>query len=272
MNEATQKPVFVTKFGKKPLGGLLSHRRRRYGTVLAMVATVVFGVWLQGFAEGPKASEDLLATLRQIPSATLADAVDEIVGRRGFMSYDMRPISLKGRMAGRAKTVLYGPVSENTDSKNLGPLFGVQIIDESGPGDVMVAVTGDLNITALGGLMATTAKVRGMEGVVVDGAVRDVEQTEALELSVFARSISPATMVGRYTSIARDVPVVCGGVTVSPGDYIVGDRDGVVCIPSGQVKEVVARALEMEETEKRMMPKIYEIKSLLKVIEIFKRI
>ena len=188
------------------------------------------------------------------------------------MSYDMRPVSLKIRMAGRAKTALFGPSGEKIKTKNTGPVSAVQIIDESGSGDILVVVTGDLNVTGLGGLMATTAKVRGMEGVVVDGAVRDTDKIEALGLSVFSRSISPATMLGRFTSLARDVPVVCGGVTVSPGDYIVGDRDGVVCIPAGQVDAVLERALQMEEAEKKMVPMIYKIKSLQKVVEMFKRI
>ena len=79
-------------------------------------------------------------------------------------------------------------------------------------------------------------------------------------------------MLGRAASIGRDVPVICGGVTVSTGDYIVGDRDGVVCVPAAHVNQVIARALEMEATEKKMIPKIHELKSLQKVVELFKRI
>jgi 4-hydroxy-4-methyl-2-oxoglutarate aldolase len=224
------------------------------------------------FADDSSPADGVLAQLQNIPAATLSDAVDQVIGRRGFMSYDMRPISLEKRMAGRAKTVLFGPSGEKTKEKNRGPLYGIQVIDESGPGDIMVVVTGDLNITGLGGLMATTASVRGMSGVVVDGAVRDVDEIRNLGFSVFCRSISPATMLGRSTSIARDVPVNCGGVTVASGDYIVGDRDGVVCIPAGQIDAVIERALEMEAAEKKMVPKIYEIKSLQKVVEMFKRI
>ncbi len=240
-----------------------------------IAATVVGGfcsLLILGLPQGSRTPEDVLATLRRIPSATLSDAVDEVAGQRGFMEHYMRPIGRQGRMAGRARTVLYGPARDREKESNLGPLYGVQIIDESGPGDVMVAVTNDLNITALGGLMATTAQVRGMEGVVVDGAVRDVQQIEDLKLPVFARSISPATMVGRATSVARDVPVVCGGITIEPGDYIVGDRDGVVRIPAAHVASVIARALEMEEAEAKMVPMIKKIKSLQKVIDIFKRI
>ena len=215
---------------------------------------------------------DIQGQLREIPSATLADAVDQVVGKRGFMDYDMRPVSETPRMVGRAKTVLYGPVAEDTKEKSTGPLYGVQIIDESGPGDVMVAVTGDLNITGIGGLMTMTAQARGLAGAVIDGAARDVDQIRELGFSVFSRSICPSTMVNRQTSISRDVPVVCAGVTVYPGDYIVGDTDGVVCIPSARVKEVIARAQEMEEAEKKMIPMIQELKSLQKVVEKFRRI
>lgn len=245
---------------------------RRSLLLILFAAFVCFETVLQLSAVESDVPQGLLGKLQQIPAATLSDAVDEIVGRRGFMSYDMRPVSLKKRMAGRAKTALFGPSGEKTKSKNRGPLSAVQIIDESGPGDILVVVTGDLNVTGLGGLMATTAKVRGMEGVVVDGAIRDVDEIEALGLSVFSRSISPSTMLGRSTSLARDLPVICGGVTVSPGDYIVGDRDGVVCIPAEQVDAVIKRALEMEAAEKKMVPMIYKIKSLQKVVEIFKRI
>lgn len=233
------------------------------------MATIGAALW--NFA-GPAESDDILRQLRQIPSATLADAVDQVVGRRGFMDYDMRPVSETPRMAGRAKTVLYGPVAEATEEKSTGPLYGVQIIDESGPGDVMVAVTGDLNITGIGGLMTLTAQVRGLSGAVIDGAARDVDQIRELGFSVFSRSICPSTMVNRQTSIIRDVPVVCAGVTVYPGDYIVGDTDGVVCIPAARVNEVVTRAQEMEEAEKKMIPMIRKIKSLQEVVRMFRRI
>lgn len=242
-----------------------------YRWMLSLVLVGMVGTFLGLFSQGTP-PEDILTQLREIPTATLSDAVDQVVKRRGFMSYDMRPIGTTGRMAGRAKTVLYGPVGENAEGKNVGPRYGIQIIDESGPGDVMVGVTQSLDITGIGGLMTLTAKVRRMEGAVIDGAVRDVAEIRDLGFPVFSRSISPSTMVSRYTSLARDIPVTCAGVTVYPGDYIVGDQDGVVCIPSGRIEEVLARALEMEETEKKMVPLIQKIKSLQKAVELFKRI
>jgi len=248
----------------------LAIKRKRLLALLFIL--FVSGVFLRINTQPRESKDDILAQLREIPASTLADAVDEIVGKRGYMSYDVRPVSSTGRMAGRAKTVLYGPVSENTREKSNGPQLGVTTIDESGPGDIMVVVTGDLNITGLGGLMATAASERKMEGVVVDGAIRDVDQIEKLGLPVFTRSISPSTMVGRWTGLTRNIPVMCGGVTVYPGDYIVGDRDGVVSIPASQVQAVIKRAQEMEEKEKKMMPMIQKLKSLQKVLDVFNRI
>lgn len=241
----------------------------------ALLAVVVAPLFVAGCGQlqRQQTSDDpILDRLREIPSATLSDAVDKIVGKRGFMSHDMRPMSATGRMAGRAKTVVYGLISDHPDKKHLSLSYGLQIIDESGPGDIYVAATGNLDFTGIGGLMSRTAKLRGLEGAVIDGAARDVGELEELGFPVFARSIAPSTIVGRCTSVARDVPIECGGVTVHPGDYIVGDRDGVVCIPSAHVEAVLDAALVMEETEKKMIPILNETKSLQKTIAEFKRI
>jgi len=277
MINETDSLARMANSGQQPLSRLawatlLRWSMLKVSVLVLLIAFLLFELVVHLSADDSQLADGTLAQLQKIPAATLSDAVDQVVGRRGFMSHDMRPISMEKRMAGRAKTVLFGPSGEQTQEKNRGPLYGIQVIDESGPGDIMVVVTGDLNITGLGGLMATTASVRGMSGVVVDGAVRDVDEIRQLGFSVFCRSISPATMAGRSTSIARDVPVVCGDVTVASGDYIVGDRDGVVCIPAGQIDAVIERALEMEAAEKKMLPKIHEIKSLQKVVEMFKRI
>jgi regulator of RNase E activity RraA len=248
-------------------------RRRwlRGGWWLALVPMLFLGGFWLSAAGDTQPSNDLLTQLRQVQSSSLSDAMDELIGRRGYMNHDMRPVS-KGRLAGRAKTVLYSPAVASPKATQLGGLYGVRAIDESGPGDVVVLVTGDPNITGLGGLMATTAKARGLEGVVVDGAVRDLDQIDEAGLTVYARSVSPSTSVGRYVNLAKDVPVVCAGVLVHPGDYIVGDRDGVVCIPAQHIDAVLRRAVEIEATEAKMFPMIRKEKSLEKVINLFKRI
>lgn len=240
--------------------------------LIAYVIALFCGAVARGVSQESSHADSVLTQLRKIPAATLADAVDQVTGERGFMDYDMRPVSETPRMAGRAKTVLLGPVGGNVEEESVGTDYAIDIMDESGPGDILVVANGSLNIAAFGGLKATIAKVRGMEGVVLDAATRDVEQIEELGLPVYARSITPATGVGREVTLARDIPVECAGVTVSTGDYLVGDRDGVVRIPAEHVDAVLQLALEYEETEKKMVPMLKELKSLGKVLEVFRRI
>jgi regulator of RNase E activity RraA len=147
------------------------------------------------------------------------------------------------------------------------------MIDTARPGEVgVIVVEGSLDVAALGGLMGTTAKARGMVGVVIDGSVRDVAELRALPLPVYARGVVPSSSVGRYASVARDVPVTCAGVTVRPGDIIVAGEDGVVVVPADKAEQVLKRAQEIDARETKMVPLIKQYKSLQKVVEMFNRI
>ncbi len=224
------------------------------------------------------ASDPLLDALRKIPTASLSDAVDQVVKKRGFLAHDMRPV-FEAKMAGRAVTALLRPLGEaGAASGALGVLHSVQAIDESGPGHVLVVVIEDspdirgTDIAGIGGLMATDAKVRGLEGAVIDGGARDLEEIIRLGFPVFSRSVVPSTSVGRYTSVFKNEPVKCAGVTIRPGDIIVGDRDGVVAVPKEQAEAVLKRAQEIDAREAKMVPLIRKFKSLAKVVEMFQRI
>ena len=103
----------------------------------------------------------------------------------------------------------------------------------------------------MGNLMATTAKVRGLEGTVIDGAVRDVTELRAIGHQVFSRRISPATSVGRMVSVSKQTPVSCADVMVNPGDYIVGDADGVVVVPQGAAADQVVALLKDYDARSR---------------------
>ena len=128
-----------------------------------------------------------------------------------------------------------------------------------------------LDTAGVGNLMATTAKVRGVAGMVIDGGARDVEELEGIGFPVWSRSQTPATSVGRYVPVARDVPVVCGGVRVRPGDWIVADRTGVVVVPIESLPRVVALLRQYDEKETKMLPLIKETKSMGKALERYNR-
>jgi regulator of RNase E activity RraA len=146
-------------------------------------------------------------------------------------------------------------------------------IDEAEPGSVLVIVVEEsLDISGIGGLMSTACKARGLAGAVIDGAARDVDEIEEMRFPVFSRSIIPSTSVGRYVSIGKNIPVQCAGVTVNPGDIIVGGSDGVVVVPRDKAGQVLEIAQKIDEKESKMVPMIKEYKSILKAVEKFKRL
>jgi 4-hydroxy-4-methyl-2-oxoglutarate aldolase len=215
--------------------------------------------------------EEVIAALRRAENSTgnVADAVDSATGARGWMSSDIKPISA-GKVVGRAWTTVMRPVLRS-DTKTY-PNYHLQILDEAPAGSVLVYVMeGGVDIAALGNLMATTAKARGLEATVVDGAVRDVTEIRAMGHQVFARRISPATSVGRMVAVSKQTPVRCGDVLVTPGDFIVGDADGVVVVPYAAGSQVVALLKDYDARESKMIPLIQQQKSMQKALEIYGR-
>ena len=243
---------------------------------IIIVGLVVLGVPVsvrQAAAPETAAVVDpLIAGFEKSTVASVSDAMDQVVGRRGYLSHDIRPF-VPGRFAGRAATALVRPASPEQATPALAVRHPVEMIDAADPGDVgVIVMEGSLDVAAIGGLMGTAAKARGMAGMVLDGAVRDIAELRALELPVYARSASPATAVGRYASVSKQVPVECAGVTVSPGDIIVAGEDGVVVVPKDRAAEVLKRAQEIDERETKMVPFIRQYRSLQKAIEVFNRI
>jgi regulator of RNase E activity RraA len=108
--------------------------------------------------------------------------------------------------------------------------------------------------------------------MILDGGVRDVVEIRGLGLPVYAASVTPATAVGRWASVANNIPVQCGGVTITPGDIIVASEDGVVSVPKDRAGEVLKRAQEIDERETKMVPFIKQYKSLSEVVKKFNRI
>ncbi len=228
---------------------------------------------MESSLEQPLSSDPLIAGFQQSTVASVSDAVDQIVGRRGFMSHDMRPFVGKA-FVGRAVTALVKPAARPEDSTPTTAIkHPIEMIDEAQPGEVGVIVLEDgLDVAAMGGLMATAAKARGMAGMVLDGGIRDIEEVTRIGLPVFARSVSPANAVSRDLSVSKNEPVDCAGVPVKPGDIIVAGVDGVVVVPQEQAQAVLQRAREIDEREGKMVPYIEREKSLQKAVEEFNRI
>lgn len=237
-----------------------------------LVISISAALSYQALRKEAPAEDPLIAGFKKTPAASVADAIDQVVSARGFMSHDMRPV-IPGRMVGRAVTALVRPAPPERATPALAAKHSVEMIDNAKPGEVgVIVMENGLDVAAIGGLMGTAAKARDMAGMVLDGGVRDVAELRALDLVVYARSIVPSTSVGRFASVAKQIPVPCAGVTVKPGDIIVADEDGVVCVPQEKAAEVLKRAQEIDERETKMVPLIKQHKSLQKVIEMFNRI
>jgi len=214
----------------------------------------------------------LIAGFKQTYPASVSDAVELVTGQNGTMRYDMKLVTGKA-MVGRAVTSLARPAVPEAATPALATKHSVEMIDAARPGEVgVIVMEGTLDIAAMGNLMGTGATARGMAGMVLDGAIRDIWDIRRMGLTVYARSASPATAVGHYATVARNVEVKCAGVTVRPGDIIVGDEDGVVVVPQERAEEVLKKAKEIDDRESGMFPFIKREKSLRKAIELFGRI
>jgi regulator of RNase E activity RraA len=213
--------------------------------------------------------DHVIAQFHTVTTASVADAVDLITGRRGYLHHSVKPRINDKKVVGPAVTVAEGPTDEKRP-----PTHALEIIDASPAGSVVVIGTGgECDLAVWGGLMTAGAVVNGLAGAVLDGGVRDVTEIRRdYDFPVYARSVSPGTTVGRFRTLAANVAVECGGVTVNPGDLIVADIDGVVVVPQAHVDAVLAMSLDIEKKEAEQARFIRETGSLAAGLAKYNRI
>jgi 4-hydroxy-4-methyl-2-oxoglutarate aldolase len=189
-----------------------------------------------------------LARLAALDSCACSDAMDRL-GIAG-VARGLRGLTIARRVTGPVITVQLGPDGGRARS---GRHLGTAAIDAARPGDVIaVAAGGRVDAAGWGGVLALAASVRQVSGVIVDGACRDVDETAALGLPVYALAAVPATARGRHAEVGWNAPVQLAGVSVSPGDLVVADGSGVVFLPAAQAAEIIAAAEEVAEREAAM--------------------
>ncbi|MET3803148.1 4-hydroxy-4-methyl-2-oxoglutarate aldolase [Nakamurella sp. UYEF19] len=164
----------------------------------------------------------------------------EAMGRRGLTQPVLRPIYRGARIAGRAVTVLSHP-GDN--------LMIHASIEQCGPGDVLVVTTTSLSTDGMfGELFAVQLATRGVCGLIIDAGVRDVAALSAMRFPVWSRAVSAQGTV-KASPGSVNVPVVIAGASLRPGDVVVADDDGVLCVPLELAPEVAEKALARETSE-----------------------
>ena len=200
-------------------------------------------------AAHPATEHDLRDGLREVATATLA----AVLRKRGLNTVTLdglRSTRPESTMVGYARTVRYLPLRE--DLSKAQPAMNAQkrAIEAIRPGEVLVIeARGQETAGTIGDILALRAQVRGAAGVVTDGAIRDSKALAALDLPVYHAAVHPAVLGRRHVPWETDVTVACAGVTIQPGDILVGDADGVVVVPPALAAEVLAEARETERQE-----------------------
>jgi 4-hydroxy-4-methyl-2-oxoglutarate aldolase len=185
--------------------------------------------------------------LARLDACAVSDALDSL--SLPGVALGLHPVSAPGRIAGRVITVELTEAGGFTARRHLG----TAAVDAATPGDVIVvAHHGRTDVAGWGGVLCAGASRRGVAGVIVDGAVRDVDQAAGYGLPVYAAAAVPPTARGRVAERGWNVPVTIADVAVSPGDYVIADGSGVVFVPRASAEAVLIKAEAIARKEELM--------------------
>ncbi len=204
-------------------------------------------------------SPETLERLRRVSTPTLTTQLFTLGFRSRFL-HRVRPVSAAPRMVGEAVTVRFVPAREDvaTYEALADPAYPQRrAIEQVRPGQVLVMdCRGVSDAAAAGDILITRLAVRGAAGLVLDGGVRDYRSVQALAFPVYALGPSAPAHVARHLAMDVDVPIGCAEVLVMPGDLMVGDGEGVVCVPRAVADLVAERGAEQDDLEAFIVERI----------------
>jgi regulator of RNase E activity RraA len=194
-------------------------------------------------------------TLERLKQASTATITTQLLARglRNTFLDGLKPLNPDLRMAGEAFTLRYIPAREDIDTLDVFQDYDHpqrKAIESVPPGHVLVMdCRGHGRAASAGGILATRLLVRGAAGLVTDGTLRDTPEMGRIALPAYAKGPSPLTNLAQHHAVDLQVPIGCAEVPVYPGDVMVGDAEGVVCVPRHLAAEVAEAAVEQERLE-----------------------
>lgn len=194
----------------------------------------------------------LIEGFRELATSTIGNVLDDM--KISGVIQNIKPISPGFRLAGGAFTVkeVTGVLGTYTNEDfKLG-----QVIDAAQDGHVIMIDNGGQQVSTWGGIASFAAQRRGVAGLVVDGGVRDLDEIREFNFPVFSRYVVPTSGKGRVKILSMNTVIKMDGIRVRPGDIIVGDGTGIVCIPIEVAEEVLNKAKKMDEQDKQATEEI----------------
>ena len=203
--------------------------------------------------------------LEKCYSAVIMDVMDQMNVRVQCMDPSIKPLVPTMRTWGEAVTMYFETVTEVPEKPFQ---LEMEVLDDIKEGQVIVTQCNAVSLSAFwGGLLTNAAVGRKAAGAISDNGARDYNEIIHLHFPTFCKGLTPYDSQGRMDGKERDIPIVCGGIRVDPGDLVFGDVDGVVVVPQEIVDEVIARAWEKVQGENTVREELRAGASVVKTFE-----
>lgn len=189
----------------------------------------------------------LIGRLELLDTCSVSDALDSL-GLRGAVA-GLNCLTGTARIVGRVQTVRLGPPLPDQPKRHLG---AASVMMSDAESVIVVEHRGRLDVSGWGGLLSRGAVAKGVRGVIVDGACRDVDESRELGLPVFARGTTPRTARGRVAELSYNEPITVADAMVAPGDLVIADGSGIVFVPAQRAGEIVSLAEKIFRREQLM--------------------
>jgi regulator of RNase E activity RraA len=200
-----------------------------------------------------KPSKEIVEKFKKFSTCNVSDALDKIGLKSGI--WGINPFYECKKIVGTALTMRLTAEGMTKNTSHLG----ADVIDIGEEGDIIVIDNaGRLDQNCWGGILTHAAQQKGIEGVVIDGAFRDVDELKELKYPVYARGVIPRTARGRFIQESYNKVIQCGGVQVRPGDIVMADENGIVIVPKEKAEEVLEISEELLQKEESMVKQLKE--------------